>query len=155
MRNKVLIALGLAALILVTGPVAAKEWKKVRIGVEGAYPPFSEKLPDGTLAGFDIDIAMALCAAMNVECTLVEQDWDGIIPGLMAKKFDAIIASMSITPERAKVVDFTGKYYQTPAKFVTKKGVEVASIGRAANGKLDYKRLRADAMSGGNETASA
>lgn len=125
MRTKILATLALAVMVGVTGPVAAKEWKKVRIGVEGAYPPFSEKLPDGTLAGFDIDMANALCEAMNVECTLVEQDWDGIIPALMAKKYDAIIASMSITPDRQKVVDFTGKYYQTPAKFVAKKGTEV------------------------------
>lgn len=109
----------------------AKDWTKVRIGVEGAYPPFSQVTADGKLIGFDIDIANALCDQMKVECELVTQDWDGIIPALNARKYDAIIASMSITPERKEKVDFTNKYYQTPAKFVRKKGsgIEITQDG--------------------------
>ena len=114
---------------------SAKEWKKIRIGVEGAYPPFSEVTPDGKLKGFDIDIANALCAELKAECTLVKQDWDGIIPALLAKKFDAIIASMSITDERKKKVDFTDKYYQTPARFVRKKGSTIEITKEGLKGK--------------------
>ena len=120
--KKLLVAFIVISLVLAAGTVIAKDWKRVRIGVEGAYPPFSYTTADGKLEGFDIDIARALGKSMGVEIKLVPQDWDGIIPALMARKYDAIIASMSITEERKKKVAFTNKYYQTPAKFICKKG---------------------------------
>ncbi len=127
----VLAAAALMVAAAVSQPVNAQE--VLRIGVEGAYPPFSWKEPDGTLKGFDIDIATVLCARMGRDCVLIEQDWDGIIPALLARKYDAIIASMSITEERKKRVDFTGKYYNTPAKFVAAKdsGLEPTAAGLA------------------------
>jgi arginine/ornithine transport system substrate-binding protein len=128
-----IVALALAAaLAVVAGPVDAKEWKKVRIGVEGAYPPFSQMTPEGKLEGFDIDIAWALCEEMKVECELVQQDWDGIIPALNARKYDAIIASMTITDERKKSVAFTERYYYTPAQFAQK----IGSGNQVENGDL-------------------
>ena len=119
---KKLIALALMAMMILSTNVSANEWDKIRIGVEGAYPPFSSVEKDGTLVGFDIDIAMALCEEIGAECVLVPQDWDGIIPALLARKYDAIIASMSITEERKKKVAFSDKYYNSPAKFARKKG---------------------------------
>ncbi len=119
---KKFIAFVAVVMLFAAGTIQAKEWKKIRIGVEGAYPPFSYTTKDGKLEGFDIDIAKALVKAMGAEIVLVPQDWDGIIPALLARKYDAIIASMSITEERKKKVAFTNKYYQTPAKFVCKKG---------------------------------
>ncbi|WP_353505605.1 ABC transporter substrate-binding protein [Vibrio sp. SCSIO 43136] len=119
--KKWLLAAAVAATAM-TGAVQAKDWKVVRFGIEGAYPPFSWTESDGTLKGFDVDMANALCAEMEVKCKIVPQDWDGIIPSLLARKYDAIIAAMSITEERKQKVDFTGKYAQIPNKFIAKKG---------------------------------
>jgi polar amino acid transport system substrate-binding protein len=117
MKSLRLIAAALAASLLALGAAQA-EMKTVRIGTEGAYPPFNGIDSSGQLIGFDIDIGKALCAKMKVECTFVAQDWDGIIPALLAGKFDAIIASMSITDERKQKVAFTDRYYTTPGTFV-------------------------------------
>ena len=130
---KKLLVIVAAVAAICTSPLMAKDWDKIRIGVEGAYPPFSAVTTTGELIGFDIDIARALCDEIGAECTLVQQDWDGIIPALLARKYDAIIASMSITEERKKKVAFTNKYYQTPAKFARKKGsgIEISAEGLA------------------------
>jgi arginine/ornithine transport system substrate-binding protein len=135
--KRLIPALLFVVFVLSVTSAFAKDWNKVRIGVEGAYPPFSYVTPGGELAGFDIDIAKALGEAMGAEVTLVSQDWDGIIPALLAKKYDAIIASMSITEERKKKVAFTNKYYQTPAKFVSKKG----DIDEFSNEAIKGKRV--------------
>ncbi len=130
-----------AAGLPVLARAQAPDWKKVRIGVEAAYPPFSEVGPDGKLKGFDIDIAMALCAQIKAECTLVKQEWDGMIPALQARKFDAIIASMAITEERKKAVNFTNKYYNTPARMVAKSDTKPdVSAGGLSGRKIGVQR---------------
>src|SRR6266576_3508161 len=80
-----------------SGQAQTKEWKKVRIGTEGAYAPYNFVEADGKLAGFEIDLANEFCKRMKVECEIVAQDWDGIIPALQANKYDAIMAGMNIT----------------------------------------------------------
>lgn len=134
--RKIFTVLAVAAAFAVTLNLApAKAQEALRIGVEGAYPPFSWKEADGTLKGFDIEIALALCENMGRVCELVEQDWDGMIPALMAKKFDAIIASMSVTEERMKLIDFSGKYYNTPNNFVARKGTGLDGFATGLRGK--------------------
>jgi len=131
MRHILCLAVAATALVF-AGSASAKDWETVRIGTEGAYPPFNYFDTDNNLQGFDIDIANALCDKMEVKCEFVAQDWDGIIPALLANKYDAIIASMSITEERKKQVDFTDKYYNTPARFIVRKDAESKDVSQAA-----------------------
>ncbi len=129
-------AVSLLLLPMLLADPAQAEGQKVRIATEGAYAPFNYVMPDGELAGFDVDIAKAICAKEQLDCTIVAQDWDGIIPGLLAHKFDAIAASMSITEERKKRVDFSEKYYQTPARFVARKGAVIEFTKEGLKGKV-------------------
>lgn len=106
-----------------------------RIATEGTYPPWSFKDAQGNLQGWDVDIANALCEKMKVKCEIVAQDWDGIIPGLMARKYDMIVASMAITEQRRQRVDFSDKYKETISRFVTKKGAPEDVSPAALKGK--------------------
>ena len=128
-------AFALLALLTSSFTVTAQETRKIKIGVEGAYPPFIQIGTDGKLKGFDIDIANALCEQMKAQCTLVQQEFDGMIPSLQAKKIDAVIASMSSTDERKKVVEFSDKYYHTPARFVAKKSAALTATQAGLKGK--------------------
>ena len=112
----------LAACVTLLAAFSAQAQTKLRVGVEGNYPPFSKMGADGKLSGFDIDIAIAVCAQMKAECTLVQQEWDGMMPALNAKKFDMIVASMTITEERKKAADFSDPYYDVPSRWVAKAG---------------------------------
>ncbi len=116
---------------------AYKPPNPLRVTAEAAYPPFSEMGPDGKLKGFDIDIAYAVCSQLQVECVFVQTEFDAMIPALRAKKFDLIVASMAITPERLKAVDFSNKYYSTPARVVAR--IDAKFEGTAAG--LKGKRL--------------
>lgn len=109
-----------ASLILAAslGSTLTSAADKIRIATEGAYAPFNMTDENGELIGFDVEIAKALCAQMEAECEIVAQDWDGIIPGLMGRKYDAIVASMSITEERQRVVDFSEPYYSNVLAYV-------------------------------------
>ena len=105
-----------------TGDVAGSTNDAVlRIATEGSYAPFNFTNADGSLGGFDIDIANALCDEMQVKCDISAQDWEGIIPSLKTKKYDAIVAAMSVTPDRQQQVDFTDPYYTNSLVFLAKK----------------------------------
>lgn len=96
--------------------------KAITIATEGTYKPFSLTNADGTLGGFDVELMQALCDDMQAKCTIKAQDWDGLLPGLMAKKYDAAIDALSMTPERQAQVDFSDPYFTNTLVFVTKKG---------------------------------
>ncbi len=150
-------ALAAALASLFAGAAAAqesdadKDWSKVVIGTEGAYPPFNFLDASGELKGFDVDIAKALCTEMKVECTFVTQDWDGMIPALQNGNFDALIASMSITPEREEQIAFTNKYYQTPPAIAVPTDSEIteatdeALTGKAIGAQVSTTHARAAA----------
>ena len=107
------------ASLLVIGNVYAD---KIRIGTEGAYPPWNSKDASGNLIGFEVELAKELCAIMKYECTIVEQDWDGMIPALVMRKFDAIMAGMSITAERQKTITFSQGYADEVASLAVMAG---------------------------------
>ena len=118
--KKLLTAVVLSA--IASASVAAGIPDPLRIATEGAYPPFNGVDANGNLIGFDVDIAVALCEEMQANCELIAQDWDGIIPALVANKYDAIIASMSITEERKQTIDFTNRYYSNYLAVIGPKG---------------------------------
>ena len=109
------------ALAAVTGLAQAKDWTTIRVGTDATYPPFESVDSAGNFLGFDIDILNAICDDIKAKCTYMNQDFDGIIPALLAGKFDVIDSSISITPEREKTIDFTDKYYNTPAAIMVGK----------------------------------
>jgi len=96
--------------------------ESIRIGTEGAYPPWNSKDASGNLIGFEVELANELCKIMKAECTIVEQDWDGMIPALLLRKFDAIMAGMSITAERQKTITFSQGYADEVASLAVMKG---------------------------------
>lgn len=118
------IGLTLVACAFIAGNAVAMD--KIKIATEGAYKPYNYKDAAGNLVGFEVDLAAELCKRMKIECEIVEQAWDGIIPSLVAKKYDAIMAGMSIKAKREKVISFSRHYAATPIRFAVPKGSDLA-----------------------------
>lgn len=110
--KKLMIAASAALAMMASG--AQAQDRDLRIAFDIPYEPFEYRNDDGELTGFEVELAEAMCEEMNANCEFVIQAWDGMIPGLMARKFDLIMSSMSITEERAKRVNFSEPYYITP-----------------------------------------
>ncbi len=140
------IALSIALALLVgcadqeqSASSATSDMPVLRIATEGAYAPFNYTNADGSLAGFDVDIANGICAKLQRRCEIVAQDWDGIIPALKSGKYDAIVAAMSVTPERSAQVDFSEPYFANSLVFLAQESssfnpdntaeIEQANIG--------------------------
>ncbi len=128
---------------------------KIKIGTEGAYPPWNAKDASGNLIGFEVDLAKELCTIMKHECTIVEQDWDGMIPALLMRKFDAIMAGMSITDERLKTINFSQGYADEVASLAVMKGSSLENLNTPKAINLSKKsaatktlKTLADALAG-------
>jgi octopine/nopaline transport system substrate-binding protein len=117
MLSKVIAGMVLGAVAIAGAPAQAKEWKSVTIALEGGYAPWNLTLPGGKLGGFEPELVANLCQRIQLQCNLVAQDWDGMIPGLQAGKFDVLMDAISITPEREKIIAFSRPYAATPATF--------------------------------------
>ena len=113
------------ASLFIIGSVNADQ---IKIGTEGAYPPWNSKDASGNLIGFEVELANELCAIMKHECTIVEQDWDGMIPALLMRKYDAIMAGMSITDERLKTINFSQGYADEVASLAVIKGSDLEGM---------------------------
>jgi len=111
--------------LLIIGNVNAD---KIKIGTEGAYPPWNSKDASGKLIGFEVELAYTLCRYIGQQCEIVEQDWDGMIPALIMRKFDAIMAGMSITAERQKAINFSQGYADEVASLAVMKGSDLEGM---------------------------
>ena len=118
------------ASLLIIGSVYASD--KIRIGTEGAYPPWNSKDASGKLIGFEVELAYTLCRYIGQQCVVVEQDWDGMIPALIMRKFDAIMAGMSITAERQKAINFSQGYADEVASLAVMKGSNLEGLDTPA-----------------------
>ncbi|SCK15699.1 transporter substrate-binding domain-containing protein [Vogesella sp. LIG4] len=137
---------------VLSGQAEAKDWQSVTIALEGAYEPWNLTNPDGSLGGFEPELAANLCARMKVKCKLIAQDWDGMIAGLKVGKFDVIMDGLAVTEERKKEIAFSVPYASTPAVFAALKngrsanlsgtGKEISLTGRAATDKPAMDLLR-------------
>lgn len=133
-------ALAVALTTLAFSPLAHAEDapKEIKIATEGAYAPWNFTTSDGKLDGLEIELANDLCARMKIKCTIIAQDWDGLIPSLKVGKFDVIMASMFITPKRLETIDFTQPYAVDPSGFAVAKDSELGKLGLSAEKfKLD------------------
>ncbi|HZG31077.1 amino acid ABC transporter substrate-binding protein, PAAT family [Ensifer adhaerens] len=126
MKFRSITILGAIIAATLSAPVLAKDWTKATITLEGAYAPWNMTNADGSLGGFEPELAKVLCERAKIECTLVASDWDGMIQALNGGKFDVIMDALSITDERKQVIDFTIPYAATPAAFATAKDSPLA-----------------------------
>jgi lysine/arginine/ornithine transport system substrate-binding protein len=120
-----------------SAPLAAhaKALTEIKFGVDATYPPFESLSPSGAFQGFDIDLGQAICDELKVKCVFVSQGFDGIIPALEARKFDAVLSSMTVTPDRAKQIDFSTEMYNEPTALIVKAGSGLTPTAESLKGK--------------------
>lgn len=154
MRRRSALA-ALASLPALAGEATAQAAQRLRIGFAVGYAPFSEVGTDGQLKGFEVDLAQALCARLGASCSPVILEFDGLIPALQSRKIDAIVASLSITPERQQVIAFTAPYYFSPARMVMRAEANLEATPAGMKGRrigvergTTHERFLADQFKG-------
>lgn len=136
LRHLAVVAASALSMCVLAVPASAAQ-DTLRFGVAAEpYPPFTVKTPSGQWTGFEADLIHALCDQMKAKCEIKEVAWDGIIPALLSDKIDVIFNSMSITPEREKVISFSRPYYETPGAFVAPKNVKLTFTPEGLKGKV-------------------
>lgn len=120
MRNALTIVTAALAVVVLGAPISASA-QTLRVGTECTYAPFNYRTAEGKLTGYDIDVAEGVAAAIGAKIEFVCQKWDGMIPALLANKFDLIVASMSITEQRMEKIDFSAAYRISVGRFIGKK----------------------------------
>ena len=115
--------------------VQAQEWKEIRFGVFPEYPPFESVAADGSLQGLDIELGNAICEKLQVKCTWVHNEFDGMIPALRARKFDAIMSSMAVTPARQKQIEFSDRLFLSPTSVIVRKSADFGDTTESLKGK--------------------
>lgn len=116
-----------------TGPKPDWSWlPQLRVLTEPDYPPFNYYDEEGQLTGFNIDLARAICRELAVTCEINAAEWNTLIPSLKNNEADAVVASVAINPKSLGEVDFTARYYSTPARFVARTGSGIDAITVAA-----------------------
>jgi lysine-arginine-ornithine-binding protein len=123
------------ALALAAGGAYAKDWSTIRFGTDASYAPFESKAADGKLVGFDIDLGNEICRRLNAKCVWVEQDFDGMIPGLKSRKFDGALSALTMTPQREAQIAFSARMYNTPTRLVAKTGSTLLPTIESLKGK--------------------
>ncbi|MGM0825125.1 MAG: transporter substrate-binding domain-containing protein [Pseudomonadota bacterium] len=129
---KKVLTLSLLGLAIAATSAQAQDYEEVRIGVDVPYEPMEYRTADGELTGFDIDLGNALCDEVGVSCEWIVQGWDGIIPGLMARKYDAIMSSMTINDDRREQVLFSDPYITPPSAWFAPEGTDLEEISEEA-----------------------
>ncbi|WP_439632337.1 transporter substrate-binding domain-containing protein [Shinella sp.] len=147
--NALRVTVSAIVVVFLAGMARAEEVRTIKIATEGAFPPWNAVNASGEPVGFDVDVGVALCARANLKCEFVTQAWDGIIPALTVGKYDAIMAGMSITEKRKRVISFSEPYALTSNYFVVSKSLGLPAMENGM--KLDLttetdtgKRLLAD-----------
>lgn len=119
------------------GEPAWAAFERLRVATEGAYPPFSFINEQRQLAGFDVDIAQELCRRLETDCEIIAVPWNELLPGLVARRYQMIVASMAKTPEREQQAEFTDSYYRTRSVFIGRRDIGIVEVTpTTAQGKI-------------------